>query len=145
MLPRSIIYPAKVRAIAGLVDPNVPVTGAYLYRRPIALSRHSVPSIHMSIMSCPAGFICDEIGAGRTYSCEQLKVDVEQKGFGSILDGIYCPEGTSKIRNCPAGFYCESTTDDAKLCPEGLFCPMKVRHVHYDMIPTRSIDKPIVI
>ena len=77
-------------------------------------------------MACPVGYFCDEIGTNQRYSCEQLKADVEQKGFGPILDGIYCPEGKFKIQNCPAGYYCEDAAAEAKICPEGKFCPMKV-------------------
>ena len=76
--------------------------------------------------TCPAGYICDDTGSSLQYACEELKVYVEEKGFGPILDGIYCPEGKSKIQNCPAGYFCENATDDAQECPEEYFCPMKV-------------------
>ena len=83
-----------------------------------------------SMATCPAGYICDDTSSNLQYSCEELKVYVEEKGFGPILDGIYCPEGKSKIQNCPAGYFCENVTDDAQECPEEYFCPMKVRRSH---------------
>ena len=83
--------------------------------------------------TCEAGFICKEtdgvVNPNIKTNCTDVQNDVIQK-FGNILDGIYCPDKTHRIRNCPAGYYCEDPSEEPKLCPAGKYCPTKVRFHH---------------
>lgn len=72
--------------------------------------------------SCPLGFICDN---GRFERCADIQAKARlQFHFGDVYGGIYCPEGSFGIENCPVGFYCPAP--DVKIpCPSGKFCPHK--------------------
>lgn len=80
------------------------------------------------------GFICalsdplqDIADLNQTYSCAQLQQDAIGNGYGDILDGIYCPEGSNSIEYCPIGNYCEDPASDPIICPAGFYCPVMVR------------------
>jgi len=84
--------------------------------------------------SCPRGFICaitdplqDIADLNQTYSCAQLQQDARDNGYGDVLDGIYCPEGSNSIKYCPIGNYCEDPASDPIICPAGFYCPVMTR------------------
>jgi hypothetical protein len=54
--------------------------------------------------NCPLGFICEGV---IQRSCDLLRAQARDEfAFGDIFGGIYCPEGSSVLENCPVGSFC---------------------------------------
>ena len=52
------------------------------------------------------------------------RIAVDVYGFGNVLAGIWCPAGSTHVRNCPVGSYCPDSATKIE-CPQGKFCPYK--------------------
>lgn len=83
---------------------------------------------------CPDGYTCDPLPqkcaigeacvSNTVTNCTRAQGLLANFGYGDVLSGTYCEEGTAFITNCPTGYYCPNARDRI-ICPKGFYCPMK--------------------